>query len=193
MPITPHILANLHNYPGWGTSGGPASLSGTNNINCSSSSSNVNFTARTTKGKSAGKWYAEILSAASQYSSVGIVTASADLSTYVGGDANGYGYAEILDTPNPGDIGVIYNNATVVSSPATHMKSVMGIALDISGNTIYWYGDNSLITSATIPSGQTWYIAWGGFQGNALGETGTIYAGPVTNYNPPAGFERWYW
>ncbi len=191
MHINPHLIANLHVYPTYGSIGGTANLSGDSKT-LSSFASNTNFTGRSAKAKSSGKWYGEFAVGGLQYSSVGIVNASASLATFVGGDVNGYGFAEVYDLPNPGDIGAIYNNGAVLFSPAAHITANMGIALDLVSNVIYWYGNGSLITSTSIAAG-TYYLAWGGYQGAGASETGTINCGPSTTYSPPAGYERWYW
>lgn len=191
MFIIPHVAANSHPYPTWYTAGGPASFSGDMKT-LSSYSSNSNFTARSNNGKSKGRWYGEIFSGGQQYSTVGIVTVNANLANYIGGDVYGYGYAEVYDYPNPGDIGCVFNNAGAVASPAQHMRSTMGIALDLVSNQVSFYGDGSLLATVSI-YGDTWYLAGGGYLGNSVSEAFTINCGPSTNYAPPSGYERWYW
>jgi hypothetical protein len=88
---------------------------------------------RGTIGLSSGKWYWEV-SLPSAGSSIGIMKASANLSDYVGGDANGWGYYA--------SNGYKYNNNIGTSYGAPFGSSdVIGVSFDADAGTLTFYNN----------------------------------------------------
>lgn len=83
---------------------------------------------------------------------IGVVTASASLSNYVGADTNGYGWC-------PGD-GKVYNNWSVIAtfSPAAY-NTYPGVSLDPVAGLLTFTVNGQPIGSVNVPTGQTWYYA----------------------------------
>jgi hypothetical protein len=93
-------------------------------------SSSGSASGRGTFGVSSGKWYWEYTQLGGN-SSVGIVNESANLSTYVGGDANGWSYFVG---------GQKYTNNASASYGASYTTNdVIGIALDLDAGTLVFY------------------------------------------------------
>lgn len=82
---------------------------------------------------------------------VGLVTAAASLSDFVGFDANGIGYC-------PGDGKVYANNAVVATFAASSYNSYITVLYDALNATVTWYANGTPLGSATIAAG-TWYYA----------------------------------
>lgn len=125
---------------------------------------NINRTARLTDGKSTGVWYAEFLvwgdADIDDFVSIGVVKSAASLSTYVGGDANGYGYrlAE----------GEIHTNGSSTGSVTAGAKGqIVGLLLDATNATLDIELEGVPLTTITLPDSGPWYLA-----GSLGGDTG---------------------
>jgi hypothetical protein len=95
---------------------------------------------RATVGMTSGKWYWEISGTGTYNSSngpmIGISKASASLSTYPGGDANGWGYYSATGTK--------YTSATSSSYGSTWTGTdVIGVAFDADNGTLTFYKNNT--------------------------------------------------
>ena len=137
---------------------------------------------RSTLGKSSGKWYWEVKKTdASTSLNVGIATSTAGLNTFLGADAQAWGY-EGLSGAN-----AIYNNGSAALTAATYVQNdVIGIALDMNANTCAFYKNNVLQNTASIAAG-TWFAAVG--DGNANGEVGVAnFGASALTFSPPSGF-----
>jgi len=117
---------------------------------------NINRTAVALFPESAGRWYAECLiyGADALAASIGVVSPSAGLATYVGGDAGGYGY-------RPAD-GQVHNAGASVATVATAVKGdVIGVLLDLTLTqpTVAWYRNGILLRTQPLPSIGPWALA----------------------------------
>lgn len=167
-------------------------LKDANTVVYATASSNINRTARATQGKSGYQWFAECAvwgdDVITDAVSFGLVNASASLSTYVGGDANGVGYrlAE----------GQIHNNgASVQAVTAGAYKDIIGIWLDISDGTnayVTWLLNGVPLHTYTLPNTGPWYLA----ASVCVPGTETLYAWINTGQRafefPVAGVDGWF-
>lgn len=133
-------------------------LTQTNTILTVAETTDVNRCARALYGKSKGTWNAEFLvwgqGALTGYSSVGLVDAAASLTTYVGGDAHGWGLriAEGL---------IVSNDATLATVATSVAGNVIGVSLtfDESGNgSVTWSNSTGVLSTQALPPG-TYYLA----------------------------------
>lgn len=133
------------------------------------------FTLRSTQGKNSGKWYVEfIFDFQEVYVAAGISPPGTALNYYLGSStvANSWGW---LDQATQ----VRYNNGTVASSMAATVGDIIGLAIDLDNNKLYYSKNGS------------W--AWGSQAGDPVAGTGGIsissrttdmyLAGSVSNYN----------
>ena len=132
-------------------------------------------TGRGTLGVSSGKWYWEYTQLGGN-SSPGIANASANTSTYVGGDANGWSY--FVD-------GSKYTNNTGTSYGASYTTSdVIGIALNLDAGTLTFYKNGtsqgtafSSLTGTMFPAISTSSVANVSFVLN-FGQRAFAYTAP---------------
>jgi len=129
-----------------------------------------------------GKWYAEcrVTSLGGTYPQVGVLDTSIyTMDTYVGALARGYGYASH---------GQVYNNAGALTTGlATYTDNdIIGVALDLDNNYVYFSKNGTFINSGVPTSGSSgtggWAIADGydySFGSSSL-DSGT---GPVCDWN----------
>jgi SPRY domain len=140
---------------------------------------------RSTLGKSSGKWYCEV-TAATGYCDVGIGNSTMSLgpSSYVGADANGYGYYTN---------GNKYNNGIPVGYGSTYTTGdVIGIALDMDSGTLTFYKNGVSQGVAYSGLSGTYYVAIGNYTADA--DLGTANFGATAFAFPaPPGFNSgWY-
>lgn len=167
-------------------------LKDANTVVYATASSNINRTARATQGKSGYQWFAEFAvwgdDAITDAVSFGLVNASASLSTYVGGDANGVGY-RVAE-------GQIHNNgASVQAVTAGAYKDIIGVWLDISNGTdayVTWMLNGVVLHTYTLPNTGPWYLA----ASVCVPGTETLYAWINTGQRafefPVAGVDGWF-
>ena len=137
--------------------------------------------ARSTIGKSSGKWYWEytFTSGAASFL-VGVANSSASLTTYVGGDANGWGYYKG---------GNKYNNNTNSAYGATYAQGdVIGVALDMDGGTITMYKNN--VSQGTMYTGLTGTL-YAAVSQDLTGQTITCnFGASLMTYTAPSGYNQ---
>lgn len=136
---------------------------------------------RATISKSAGKWRADFLVISNSHTlSIGMVSASANLAYYVGGEAYGVGYF---------NSGYIYkNNSQVTSGLATFTANdVISVEHDCVAGTIRWLKNNTPVytaSGANVPSGALFMAV--GFSGNGTSVVEASFADVY--YQPTSGF-----
>lgn len=140
-----------------------------------------------TVGVSSGKWYWEIFNGndgAPAFTMVGVRNSSGSMTTYPGGDANGYAYF--------GSNGNKYNNGGASTyGSAFAGNQIIGVALDLDANQITFYldGVSQGVAFTGVPSG-VWFPAVG--DGSTVQASNSVFANfgqrPFA-YTPPAGFK----
>ena len=103
-----------------------------------------------------GKWYAEcrVTSLGGTYPQVGVLDTSIyTMDTYVGALARGYGYASH---------GQVYNNAGALTTGlATYTTNdIIGVALDLDNNYVYFSKNGTFINSGVPTSGSSGTGGW---------------------------------
>ncbi|NDF43447.1 MAG: hypothetical protein EB137_02505, partial [Actinobacteria bacterium] len=103
-----------------------------------------------------GKWYAEcrVTSLGGNYPQVGVLDTSIyTMDTYVGALARGYGYASH---------GQVYNNAGALTTGlATYTTNdIIGVALDLDNNYVYFSKNGTFINSGVPTSGSSGTGGW---------------------------------
>ncbi len=139
---------------------------------------------RATVGMTSGKWYWEISGTGTYNSSngpmIGISKASASLSTYPGGDANGWGYYSATGTK--------YTSATSSSYGSTWTGTdVIGVAFDADNGTLTFYKNNTNQGTAFTGLTSGPYFPAMGIYGTA-----TVYCNfgqRAFAYTAPSGFK----
>ncbi len=117
---------------------------------------------RTVMGKSSGKWYWEITITAkpsSGSSVIGVGNSSADINSYPGSDADGYGYKN--------DAYKVHNGVHTGFGVAWYVGSIIMVALDMDAGKV-WFGKNG---------------AWGGLGDPGAG-TNEAYSGLTGTFYP---------
>jgi len=133
-------------------------LSQSNTIITVNQTTTISRTARALYGKSAGSLYAEFMvwgpGTLAGYASVGVVDASASLTTYVGGDSHGCGY-------RIGDGKIYVNNASVATVAVGKVGDIVGVGLtfDGSGNGSVTFSLNGTMLSTQSLSPGTYFLA----------------------------------
>ncbi|MFZ2306845.1 MAG: SPRY domain-containing protein [Rhodoferax sp.] len=161
----------------WSTTdkGSSVSLSGGNLTATQTSTAGM---VRATVGKSSGKWYWEIKPTSTQ-NNVGVAKATASLSNYVGGDANGWGLYSAD--------GKVYNNNAGGPPYTTYGNGdTLGFALDMDAGTLTLYKNGSLIGVIVTGLTGTIYPAWG----NAGSADSCVanFGAAAFDYTPPSGY-----
>jgi hypothetical protein len=136
--------------------GASLELSRSNTVLTYTGSASISRTARLTDPKDAGIWYAEFLvwgdPSISNLVSIGAVKASASLSTYVGGDAYGYGY-RIAE-------GQIHHSGSSIESVTAGAKGqIVGMLLDATAQTLLIELDGVPLTTVSLPDSGPWALA----------------------------------
>ena len=103
-----------------------------------------------------GKWYAEcrVTSLGGNYPQIGVLDTSIyTMDTYVGALARGYGYASH---------GQVYNNAAALTTGlATYTTNdIIGVALDLDNNYVYFSKNGTFINSGVPTSGSSGTGGW---------------------------------
>jgi hypothetical protein len=103
-----------------------------------------------------GKWYAEcrVTSLGGNYPQIGVLDTSIyTMDTYVGALARGYGYASH---------GQVYNNAGALTTGlATYTTNdIIGVALDLTNNYVYFSKNGTFINSGVPTSGSSGTGGW---------------------------------
>jgi hypothetical protein len=103
-----------------------------------------------------GKWYAEcrVTSLGGNYPQIGVLDTSIyTMDTYVGALARGYGYAQH---------GQVYNNAGALTTGlATYTTNdIIGVALDLTNNYVYFSKNGTFINSGVPTSGSSGTGGW---------------------------------
>ena len=129
-------------------------------------------TATSTLGVSSGKYYAEFKCGATTGSFPnGMVGVYYNPEKFQNGATNpaqsddeGFGYAEN---------GNIYNNSSTSTGTTYTNGDIIGIALDLDGNKVYWYKNGTLVNTGgtTIDAGETYFF----FVADTSGSGGTTY------------------
>lgn len=140
---------------------------------------------RATIGKSSGKWYWEVATNtfATTTPGVGIATASASLTQYLGGNANGYAWFANEGKKYTGGVGTAYAGSW------TTITDVIGVALDMDAGTITIYKNG--VSLGTMFSGLTgtFYPAMSGNSASLSLCVANFGAQPFA-YSVPAGFNE---
>lgn len=152
---------------------------------------------RATHSRNSGKRYAEgkVIDASSASMMIGFATSGAGLSTYVGGDINGWGY-------NASNGNVYTNGSQGALFSAYAQNDIIGLAYDAATGQI-WFAKNNAWLGGGNPgagTGQLWSITAGTalFPQCSLHSTGTAgqkwqgnFRAVDQVYAPPSGFSPW--
>lgn len=149
----------------------------------------INHTALAIQPQTIGRWYAEMMcwGPGTLTASIGIATPAASLSTYVGGDANGYGYRL--------DLGQIHTAGASVASVAVGAKGdIIGVLLDLTTTqpTVTWYRNGALLHTQELPSTGPWALAASIAGSEPYGLRCFLNAGQRAFEYPIAGVDGWY-
>ncbi|MGN6229188.1 MAG: SPRY domain-containing protein [Dyella sp.] len=149
----------------------------------------VNRTARARYPEQVGRWYAELMvyGAGDLLASIGVVTAATSLASYVGGDANGYGYRL--------DLGEVHNaGASVAAVSAAAKGDIIGVLLDLTTSqpTVTWYRNGQLLRVQDLPSTGPWFLAASLGGTEAYGLRCFLNAGQRAFEFAPPGVDGWY-
>lgn len=144
--------------------------------------------ARAAFPKASGRWYFTMLCWGDEALSarIGIATASASVSTALGGDANGYG----LDTD-----GNVYNGGTGTTALTFGKGDEVGVLLDITTAApfVQWFVNGVSAFKQDLSDTGPWYIAASLACTVDYGVQLFLNAGQRAFRNPPAGAEDgWY-
>ena len=149
----------------------------------------INRTALALFPESVGTWYAErmVWGDDAMLASVGIATQGASLTTYVGGDANGYGYRL--------DLGQIHNSsASVASAPVAAKGDIIGVLLDLTTTqpTVSWYLNGLPVATVNLPSTGPWALASSLGTSSPYGLRCFLNAGQRAFEFQASGVDGWY-
>lgn len=144
-------------------------------------------TVRGTVPKSSGKWYFECRRGTAVEASfvvVGIATAAASLSEYIGANASGYGRA---NTDN------VYHNGGGSGGVggAIGDEGIFMIAVDF-GTGKFWVGRSGIFNGdPAAGTGQVYTITAGTYFPACSPRTDQIIIQNTLTYSPPSGFSKW--
>ena len=138
-------------------------------------------------GMSSGKWYWEQVQTASTGSVAGIAQDNAGLSTYIGGNANSWGY-------HPS--GLTYTNATSSSYGNTWTTNdIIGVAFDADNGKLYFSKNGTFQNSGNPVTGTnpaysslTTTPYFPAFQTNSSTTSSINFGQRPFSYTPPSGF-----
>lgn len=148
----------------------------------------INRTVRALYPQAVGRWYAELLVYGSDdlRASIGVVTAAANLATYAGGDANGYGY-------RLGGGEIHHGGGSVATVPAAAKGDLIGLLLDmtLTQPTVTWWRNGALVATQPLPSVGPWYLAVSLATSSAYGLRVWLNSGQRA-FEYPQGPDGWY-
>ncbi len=152
------------------------SLSGGNLIYTGSGSAS---TVRSTISKATDKWYWENTINTAANAAVGVTSIGGSLSTFPGGAGATTSWGYLLN-------GNIYNNGSIITSVATFTNGdIISCALDVSGGTLAFRKNNTLVYTASLV-GSTYFAAGGGPSGSPI--VTTNFGATAFVYSPPVGY-----
>jgi SPRY domain len=156
------------------------------NLTASASSGTFGNSVRATAGKSAGKWYWELVSAQTEHVYFGVALSTHELNTDIGQSANSW---SMLDD------GRKYHNASAASYGSDPgANAVIGIALDMDAGKIWWAINNSWQASGDPGAGTN--AAYSNVTGTVYPAVTVIdgkavtarFAAAAQSYTPPSEF-----
>jgi len=136
-----------------------------------------------------GKYYFEFTKTDTSSQMVGIFPPTASISSFVGNDANGYGYFSAN--------GYLYNNggSSITFGATFTTGDVIGIAFDASTGKLWFSKNNTWQASGDPATGanpaataSTAYTYMAGFSTNGSGVATVNFGQQPFNYTPPTGF-----
>lgn len=172
---------------------GPAlALEQANTVLVTTATADINRTARVLYGKQSWQGFGEFAAwgdaSISNAVSFGVVTEDASLSTFVGGDAEGFGY-RVAE-------GAIYSNGASIATVAAGAKGdVIGIWLQIgdgSAPTATWFRNGIPLHTQSLPSVGPWYLAATISSPTADSLRAWINTGQRAFEFPVPGVDGWY-
>jgi hypothetical protein len=173
--------ASAATYATWNPSDKSASITLSNgNLTAVQGGTNGVFqSVRSTIGKSSGKWYWEYTAVGNgRMASIALSTAGLT-ATYLGADANGWGFY--------GGDGKKYNNATGVAYGTTFTAGdVISVALDMDAGTVIFYKNGVSVGTAFTGLTGTMFAGISNDTNND-GFTANFGATALT-YTPPSGY-----
>lgn len=135
-------------------------------------------TVRANISKSSGKWYWEQkLVSGARVGMIGVGTSGATLTFYIGSDT--MGWSMYCDNGNK-----VTNSVSVAYGTACAVNDIIGIALDLDGDTISFYKNNTLIGTAFTGLTGTYYPAISPNEGKWTAN----FLNTSLVYSPPAGY-----
>ena len=172
--------------------GASLGLEQANTIVVTTATADIDRAVRALYGKSGFQWFAEFASYGSATItgavSYGVVNDSASLATYVGGDANGYGY-------RAGD-GKIYTNGASVATVDTAVHGdIIGVWVNIGDGTaatVTWFLNGVEQDTQSLPDSGPWYLAATVSSATADTIRAWINTGQRDFEYPVAGVDGWY-
>jgi hypothetical protein len=131
-----------------------------------------------------GKWYAEFTVTASSNPLYGIAVAG-----YSGGTVNAYGSGQgVLYYAGDGTKYVSGTNSAYGASYTT--SNVIGVALDIDGNTVTFYKNNVSQGAITLPAAiAPWVFQLQATSGTNSATVSCNFGQQPWTYTPPSGFK----
>lgn len=134
---------------------------------------------RSTIGVSSGKWYWEVVATGTSIDSlIGVCNSSASLTTFVGGDVNGWGYY-----PS----GLKFTNGGSAAYGASYaIGDVIGVALDMDAGTLIFYKNNT--SQGTAYTGLTGTLYANSTPNNSTYTLDHNFGATALTYSPPAGY-----
>lgn len=139
-----------------------------------------NSATRSTISKTTGKWYWEVTINTAGNAVVGIANNTEVLDAFYptpGAGPEGAGYRQA---------GNVYNSATSVATAASYTSGdIIGVALDTSISTVYFYKNNTLVATYAYSFTGGIYAMNGGKSGSNMT---TNFGASAFVYSPPSGF-----
>jgi len=133
---------------------------------------------RSTISKTSGKWYWEYTMTGTNAMS-GILLSTATLSSFLGADANGWGYYDLN--------GNKYTNGASVAYGATYTTGdVIGVALDMDSGTVVFYKNNTSQGTAYTGLSGAMFAAMSG--SNISAKLTANFGATALTYTPPSGY-----
>lgn len=156
------------------------------NNNLSMSATTGNVLTRCTVGKTAGKWYWEILiTGTSTVYNIGFGNSSASVNNYPGAGVNSFGYVNFITVANK------VTNATPVAYGSTYATGdIIGVALDMSSTgqvTMFKNNVSQGVIFSGLGTATALYPMVGTYLSNGAAYTANFGNTPFA-FTPPTGF-----